>query len=196
MEAKETAGEGELPALPLQLEYFRRYQLDVQRRYYDGRQAQHRAAAWRSNHLLTFSAVLTGVTIVIGVVIALNLGQRVIDWPDWLDQVISLVEPAKLNRIVLATGVVASALYGLGVARSLMDLDERNASRYKVVAENLEFLAAKKLPAARQAAAAGDHAAVLNFVEAVQDQISSEHREWISLAQREANPTKARHAIV
>lgn len=196
MQAQEPVRDGELPTLPLQLEYFRRYQLDVQRRYYDGRQAEHRSAAWRSNHLLTFSAVLTGITILIGVAIALNLAQGVVDWPDWLDSVLALIAPGQLNRVVLATGVVASALYGLGVARSLMDLDERNASRYKIVAGNLEFLFDAKLPAARQAAADGDQAAVLKFVQAVQDQISAEHREWISLAQREADPAKTRHATM
>ena len=51
-DATETCREGELHLLPLALEYFRRYQLDVQRRYYSGRAMQHAAAAWRNNQWL------------------------------------------------------------------------------------------------------------------------------------------------
>ena len=42
IDAEEQARDGELPLLPLQLEYFRRFQLDVQRLYYDKRGKQHR----------------------------------------------------------------------------------------------------------------------------------------------------------
>jgi len=48
MEASQPAREGELPLLPLKLDYIRRYQLDVQTRYYKGRGEQHQAAAGQS----------------------------------------------------------------------------------------------------------------------------------------------------
>ena len=76
----------------------------------------------------------------------------------------------------LALGVIASALYGLGVARSLMDLDERNASRYATTSGNLEFLTDTRLAEGRTAAAEGHAEVVRSFVSDVQNQISSEHQ--------------------
>src|SRR6185295_18872427 len=82
------------------------------------------------------------------------------------------------NRIVLGLGTIASALYGLGTARSLMDLDERNASRFLTTFQNLVFLTKTALPGARDAARANDADGVAAFVKRVHEQISSEHREW------------------
>jgi hypothetical protein len=86
---------------------------------------------------------------------------------------------------MLALGVMASALYGLGIARSLMDLDERNASRYLTTAENLEYLTHTRLPEARAAAVADQPEAVFAFVDRAQALVSSEHQEWILLSARD-----------
>ena len=193
--ASEGGREGELDLLPLKLEYFRRYQLDVQRRYYRGRGAQHRAAAWRNNRWLSASVLVTIVSIAIGVVAGLHIAAAwgvgvpvsVLSWSD------ALAGP-QTNRLVLGLGIIASGLYGLGVARSLMDLDERNASRFLTTADNLEYLAATGLAGAREAAAAGRQDEVLAFIQRVQEQISSEHREWIQLSAREHGPDRLVHA--
>jgi len=192
--ATEMSRDGELPLLPLALEYFRRYQLDVQRRYYKGRAAQHAAAAWHNNQWLRAGFLLTATSVIIGVMLAFELAAASgLPVPSWL-----LVLPSGFagdpgpNRITLALGVVASALYGLGVARSLMDLDERNASRYATTSDNLEFLTDKRLAEARTAAAEANAEVVRIFVSDVQSQISSEHREWILLSARESAPDRLR----
>ncbi len=196
-DASEPAREGEIALLPLALEYFRRYQLDVERRYYGGRGRQHAADAWRSNLWLRAGLLVTVLSLALGALIVLHLAAaRGLPVPDWL-----LLGPAAMagvgaNRTELALGVVASALYGLGVARSLMDLDERNASRFLTTSQNLEFLTETGLIEAREAAAAGNAEGVRDFIAQVQDQISSEHREWILLSAREGRPDKLRHARV
>lgn len=193
--ANETAREGELDLLPLKLEYFRRYQLEVQRRYYHGRGAQHRAAAWRNNRWLSVSLLVTVVSIGIGAIAALHIAAA---WgaavPGWMLQWFSGLAGPQANRLALGLGTIASGLYGLGVARSLMDLDERNASRFLTTADNLEYLAANGLAGAREAAAAGRQDDVLAFIRRVQEQISSEHREWIALSAREQGPDRLVHA--
>ncbi len=193
--ASETSRTGEIPLLPLALEYFRRYQLDVQRRYYSGRAAQHRASAWRNNRWLTAGISLTVISVLLGTVLALRVvSDAGVPMPDWLLILPPDIAGPGTNRISLALGVVASAFYGLGVARSLMDLDERNASRFATTSENLELLGGADLQAARAAAVAGASEAVHDFISEVQDQISSEHREWILLsAQREVRTDRLRY---
>jgi hypothetical protein len=89
--------------------------------------------------------------------------------------------PVDDDRWLMALGVAASALYGFATSRSLMNLDERNASRYLTTCDNLDFLAGDALQAARDQAALGNDAHVRAFVDRVQALISSEHQEWVSL---------------
>jgi hypothetical protein len=194
--ADEPLRDGELPLLPLKLEYFRRYQLDVERRYYRGRGNEHSAAAWRNNRWLSVSLLFTVAVLAIAVLANLHIAAA---WhvpvPPWLLAWFSGLKGPPANQLMLGLGTVASGLYGLGTARSLMDLDERNASRFLTTAENLEFLSAGALHDARKAAAAGRQEDVLAFIERVHQQISSEHREWILLSGREHGPAKLVHAL-
>jgi hypothetical protein len=184
--AKETTRGGEIPLLPLVLEYFRRYQLDVQRRYYRGRGDQHEAAAWRNNLWLHASLLFTAASVILGILLGLHV---VAAWglpvPAWLLVKLPGFSGTDANSTLLALGVVASALYGLGVAGSLMDLDERNASRFSTTSKNLEYLTETGLAAARVAAAGENTEAVLRFIAEVHEQISTEHREWVLLSARE-----------
>jgi hypothetical protein len=195
IKTEEEAHSGEIALLPLKLEYFRRYQLDVQRRYYRGRGAAHAASVWRNNRLLGASVFITVASVSLGALAGLHL---VAAWqlplPAPLQSMsLSLAGPGT-NRLLLGLGVIASGLYGLGVARSLMDLDERNASRYLTTADNLTYLMETQLPQAREAAASGALEDVLTFVRSVQSLISSEHQEWIVLGSRERNLERLRRA--
>lgn len=181
--SQERVNPGEIPLLPLKLEYFRRYQLDVQRRYYRGRGTQHEAAIWRKNKWVSASVALTSLSVLIAAAVALRIAAEFgIPLPAWIVDLILRLPLPQMQRTILALGIIASSLYGLGVALSLMDLDERNASRFLTSAENLEFLSQTELGEARMAAANGQDSEVLAFIDRVQDQISSEHKEWILLA--------------
>ncbi len=188
-QAKEDNGAAELPVQPLMLAYFRRYQLDVQRRYYRGRGGQHAAAVWRNNRWLSasmwFTVLSLAIAIAAGLHVAASFGMPV---PQQLATWSAAIPRPDAHRMVLALGVVASGLYGLGVARSLMDLDERNASRYLTTADNLDYLVETGLQQARDAAAAGRAEPVLEFIAQVQGQISTEHQEWILLRERGPKP--------
>lgn len=186
----------ELPLLPLKLEYFRRYQLDVQQRYYRGRGTEHAGAMRRNNAWLKLSFALTIISVLLGLLLGARLAA---DWlpvlrawvPDWSNELARL----ELNRVLLTLGVLASAFYGLGVARSLMDLDERNASRFLTNAENLDYLSRTSLPQARQAAEDGRSDDVYEFIQRVQGLVSSEHKEWIVLGTRDrADTRRSRYA--
>ena len=64
---------------------------------------------------------------------------------------------------------------------SLMDMNERNAARYRSTYENLVYLRDAGLDQARNLAASGQMNGVRHFTHLVNDQISSEHREWVTL---------------
>jgi hypothetical protein len=189
MTASPQASPGGVPPLPLQLEYFRRYQLQVQQLYYETRASQHAAAAraawwWR---LIAFVLVVAAAFPVIWLI-------RDAAWlPAFVGGVAEQL-PGKseaAQRIFLGLGIIAAALQGLLAALAAMSLDERNALRYRSTADNLDALAAAPLEEAREAAAVaatgppseadGAREMVLAFVALVQDQISTEHREWIAL---------------
>jgi SMODS and SLOG-associating 2TM effector domain 3 len=175
---------GELPLLPLKLEYFLRYQLDVQLRYYKGRGEQHARAAGETARWQRVSVVLTGLAGTIAVISATKFLVDFAPLPGWIKDLSQIVQshlPPWTNKAVLTIGIVSSTLFGASISRSLMDLDERNASRYLTTAANLELLRATGLEAARRSAAAGLMDKVQNFVDQIQDQISTEHREWILL---------------
>jgi hypothetical protein len=180
-------GADELKLLALKLEYFRRYQLDVQRRYYDGRGKQHeQAAGWTQRWWITsilLSGVAGAVALIAGLQVVIEAGH--VSAPAWLKAVNDAIHPYLppwVSRAELALGVIASALLSTSTSRSLMDLDERNASRYAVMAKNLDYYAGKELDEARRQAAAGQDASVRHYVEQVQDLLSGEHRQWILLA--------------
>lgn len=167
---------GEVPFIALQLEYFRRYQLDVQREYYGKRGPQHRRAATAASRWRLFA-----FTLVILAAVPVLYSLQMIEWLPWSnDPKLSELSQA-WQRAFLGLGVMASALQGLLAAIGLMNLDERNAARYGSVSQNLEFLHDTYLDDARQRAINDDRSGVLKFTSLVQEQISSEHREWVEL---------------
>ena len=162
----------EIPLLPLQLEYFRRYQLSVQRNYYSGQGSKHQSAAGASRAWQLLSVLVTALA---SVIIVTGL----IDWlvathvplPDPVSRAADWIKawrPPWSDRALLAAGIVSSALYSFASSRSLMNLDERNASRYLTNAENLQYLTETGLDAARVAAADGRPEEVNRFVQSVQ----------------------------
>jgi hypothetical protein len=172
---------GGLPILPLQLEYFRRFHLDIQRLYYRQRGDQHfravrRRFVWRCMALMLI--VLATVPIVWTV--------QEKDWiPAWLGGWLSLLPPKDefAQRLFLCFGLIGGALQGYLAAYAMMSNDERNSARYRETRDNLDDLAARPLDEARLAAAAGDRSRVYAFYALVEEQVSSEHREWTAIRQ-------------
>ena len=173
--AEEPVKANELPLLPLQLEYYRRYQLDVQKRYYEGRGAKHQSVVRWSTGVRVVALVMV---LVAGLPEVSSLAGY--SSTDWLG---AAIDPDLETRIFVGLSTIGAALQGWLAARLLMGLDERNAARYMSTAENLIALSGQPLEEARKAASTGDRKAVLGFVALVQEQVSSEHREWISLKQ-------------
>jgi hypothetical protein len=197
MKAEEAPGglhPDELPLLPLQLEYFRRYQLEVQRNYYRGRGTEHLAASAAARNWRIAALVL----VVLSALPAL-WGLQGKEWlPDLFTKFLQALPEKSMQteRAFLAISLIASGLQGLLAAYALITLNDRNAARYLATAENLDFLTEKHLAEARKRAAGGDRPGVLSFVALVQQEISSEHREWIVLRKIAPDLTLSRLATL
>jgi hypothetical protein len=147
---------GELPLLPLQLEYFLRYQLGVQVLYFRNRGREHAAAARRLAGIggaLTFLAALGAAAAGIGV--------------------------SGVLGVAVVVGIVAPVLLNAQSNLSRLNQDERNAARYAITREKLRDCEAQA-DSIRRAAERGDHAPVEAFIRRAQDVISLEHKEWIA----------------
>lgn len=172
--AKEPTEEGEQALLPLQLEYFRRYQLDVQRAFYRIRARQHAAQAGQSNRAATQSGLLTVIAS-----IPVFYGAVEFAAPGLLASFFELTPKNELPFVVLGMVLASWASSRAEIAR--LNMHERNAARYMLVSEDLEKFAGDPLAAARAAAVAGERESVLFFVDTVQGVVSSENQEWIHL---------------
>jgi hypothetical protein len=183
LEAREAPGgakANELPLLPLQLEYLRRYLLDIERNYYKLRGAEHLKASRTARNWRIAAFVVVILAMIFPVAWALQ-GK---EWIPAFLQAIAVKLPTRTipaEHILLAVTVIASGLQGMLSSFAFISLDDRNAARYIATSANLEDLADNPLKEARAGAAAGDRSAVLKFSALLQQEISAEHREWIAL---------------
>lgn len=147
-----------VPLLLLQLEYFRRYQFDVQRAFYKERGAQLRRTATSllavAAAAIAFASVATGL----GGILGGALGPQFAG--------------------IAALAVVATALSSYVSARESMSQARRNAERYAKTRDALEALAGR-LDEVRETAAANQRKPLEEFVAAVHEQTSLEHRQWL-----------------
>jgi hypothetical protein len=150
------------PALGLlKLEYFRRYLLDMQILYYGRRGRHHRRSADRTLTLGGFAAALGAVASgSAGLVASFNA--------PWAS--------------LAAVGVIGTSLAAFAATREAVNQDRRNAERYGRTLSSLEILRGR-LDDVRAGVLAGSQDVLEEYVAAVQEQLSLEHREWLSGAE-------------
>ena len=155
----------EVPVLLLQLEYFRRYQLEVQRGYYSKRSGEHKRAADRmltlSAHAAGLGALATGFAGILGGVLG----------PGW--------------ACLAGFATVASALSAFASINESLSQHRRNEELYDKTNDALAELEGK-LDEVRTAAAKDDRESVKQFVTAVHEQLSLEHKQWLDAAENMA----------
>src|SRR6476646_1880184 len=150
-----------LPLPLLQLEYFRRYQLELQITYYRTRGDRHQTDADRTLGIGMFAVLIASLASALGGALA-------------------VVNP-KLAAIA-ALGPVAAGLSALASAKEALAQDRRNAERYGRTLTALQMLEGK-IGEVRKVAAAGELPPVQAYVQTVQEQLSLEHRQWLDTAE-------------
>src|SRR5512132_49637 len=145
----------------LKLEYFRRYQLDLQLAYYKTRRLEHRNSAERTLGISAGSVLVAAIASgAAGVLGALR--------SEW----------AALGSLA----VFGAALQAFAASRESINQDRRNAERYDNTAQALQGLR-ERLDDVRLGIAAGSGSVLGEYVAAVHDQLSLEHRQWLSGAE-------------
>ena len=144
-------------ALLFQFEYFRRYELDVQIKFYTKRAAENKRDADNWTRLSSYS--VAGAAIAAGV---------------------SGLHPKLIPFAAL--GAVATALGSFAATKDVVNQSRRNADLYNTTGDALVKLAGK-LDDVRVAAAAGEREPVKQFVTAVHEQLAAEHRQWLQAAE-------------
>lgn len=162
-------GPDEMPDRLLKLEYFRRYQVDVQRNYYTSASQRHAKAGQWTLRIGALAVALSSIPAFFG---AFASGDGALS--------------------ALATlSVIGGAVAAYTAAHEAMTQDRRNAERYEHALEALELLAAK-LGLIRKAVAEGSADALKVYVTTVNEQLTIEHRQWLDAAQ---GAKKAEEAI-
>ena len=100
----------------LALEYTRRFLLDSQIKYFQARGRQHEVSAQEALNRSTYATVIASLLTAAGGAVA-------------------VIEPK--YSVVAGLGAVASYLSTLFISRSEMNLDRKNADRYRVAADQL-----------------------------------------------------------
>ena len=145
----------------LKLEYFRRYQLDLQLAYYKNRRSGHRTSAERTLSISAGSVLVAAIASgAAGVLGALR--------SEW----------AALGSLA----VFGAALQAFAASRESINQDRRNAERYENTAQALQGLR-ERLDDVRLGISAGSTSVLGEYVAAVQDQLSLEHRQWLEGAE-------------
>jgi hypothetical protein len=147
------------------LEYFQRFQLAVQSRYYASRTGVHRSSADRSVWIGAIGALVVA------------LGSGVAGLGATFDPRLGAL--AGLGLIGAALGAVASR-------REEIRQDQRNASRYESAARDLSSVV-EQHSAVQDAVARGEMDTFAAYVRAAHERISLEHRQWVQEAE-EAGP--------
>jgi hypothetical protein len=140
----------------LRLEYFRRYQLGVQKNFYEFRGKAHRAAADKTLYLGGYAVLLSALASALTAGLGAN----------------------GIATALGAVGVLGAALSSYASSREGLSQDRRNAERYARTRTALGGLE-ERLEQVRNAVAAGNPQAFTEFASAVNEQISLEHRQWL-----------------
>jgi hypothetical protein len=155
------AGGSSIPLPLLQLEYFLRYQFDVQVAFFGRRAADHNREAGLMLKLSAGAVALASISAGLAVVLGVS-------YPRWV------------SIAVLAS--IATALSSFAATKEDVSQNRRNAERYNNARSALALLKVK-LDDVRAAAANGQSEPIQQFVAATHEQIFAEHRQWLAAVQ-------------
>jgi hypothetical protein len=138
---------------------FKRYQLEVQRLYYNSRSKDHRKSLEKTSMMGALAAL------------CLALGSGVLG-------MIGAFLPDLLP--LAALGTIGAAISAVASRREDLNQDERNAERYSRTADILSQIAERHDDVLTVAGKGKNPNIIIEYVDAVNDQLSLEHRQWTS----------------
>lgn len=141
----------------LQLEFFRRFQLDLQLSYYTQRGMQHGTIAEKAASITTWAMGAAGLAAGIAGFLGSALD------PKWV--------------AIAGFGFICQAYASNVLNKEAINQDRRNEERYGRTKDSLKNLR-MQLDKVRTQIVAGNQDVLVKFVIAVHEQLSLEHRQW------------------
>lgn len=138
---------------------FKRYQLEVQRLYYNSRSGDHRRSLEKTSIIGAIAAL------------CLALGSGVLGM---IGAFLSYLLP------FAALGTIGAAISAVASRRENLNQDERNAERYSRTADILSKIAERHDDVLAVVNEGKNPEIIIEYVDAVNDQLSLEHRQWTS----------------
>lgn len=185
--ATEAPQAAEIATLPLQLEYFRRYQFEVQKDYFGGKSRIFQRRAKISDRIgWLFAAVpfvALGLTLATGVSAAGEQG-FLSSSVNWIAGGLHRIEALSIDVYGTGLALVVSALSAGMFAVAQLDNYRRNAARYANMLRRLDEMAVDPrlgFSHARAAADAGERAPVERLVREMHALMTSELGEWVTV---------------
>ncbi len=155
--AKQTTNSEILQTLH-KLEYFGRYQLEMQYSYYEDKAKVH---GFKANKFLTYNALaMGGVALISGMAGAFGI----VD-PKW--------------TAIAALAIILQGITAMFTNKEAIDQNQRNAERYERTRTVLNRLKGK-LDEIREGIVDGNLELYNSFVKAVHEVLSVEHRQWLT----------------
>lgn len=193
MMAEEPSEPRELPLLPLKLEHFRRYQLDVQEAYFADRAARNRGAANLAKSLILPCVAIIVLWLILLVSELASAASEQGPLPSFVPALVYQAS-AQLQKVGsqyidiygLLLGVLLLIIYGAAFIVTTLSSNLRNAARFAHARDNMAYLRRVGLEEARQAAVRGEEAKVVNYVSRVHSVMTAESSEWVRLMELDA----------
>ena len=149
---------------------FKRYQLEVQRLYYNSRSGDHRKSFEKTSRIGAVAAL------------SLALGSGMLG-------MIGAFLPDLLPFAAL--GTIGAAISAVASRREELNQDERNAERYSRTADILSKIAERHDDVLTIVNKGNNPGIIIEYVDAVNDQLSLEHRQWTSDASKMSSALSA-----
>jgi hypothetical protein len=175
--------------LLLKLEYFRRWQVELQRDYFKKRGAEHartvRLTSWLNAVAVLIFILLAFVLLssVVGDYDEQGLPSKLIRGPMFrMTSILGFATGLNWDYWLLSFGALAVTTFAYYFLLGSLTAAKRNTPRFECMRENFDELLGERLKLARAGAARGDERAARDYADRVHSVMALEINDWVRLA--------------
>ena len=174
--------------LLLKLEYFRRWQVELQRDYFLDRGDEHARAVRRASllsHLSVLVLLLLGLALLSSAVAGYDeqgMPNALLRGPLDVLSLLDFAEAWSWDYWLLLIGALTITAMAYYLVLDHLSACKRNAPRFETMRENFDELLGERLKEAREGAARGNLSAVRHYVDRVHAVMTLEINDWVRLA--------------
>jgi hypothetical protein len=175
--------------LLLRLEYFRRWQVELQRDYFKKRGAEHartvRLTSWLNGAAVVIFILLAFVLLssVVGDYDEQGMPSKLIRGPVLgMTSILGFATGLNWDYWLLSFGALAVTTFAYYFLLGSLTAAKRNTPRFECMRENFDELLGERLKLARAGAARGEERSVRDYADRVHSVMALEINDWVRLA--------------